>query len=389
MPETPREETTDALRDPLTRGDLLFCQPDQSRYLPAAALTPVPPSAAENPWRPGMVVAGAVPFDEAGPTPPALWTAPAWRAWRRGAQEEPAEAARPRLRGVYPTRAPWEYVRAVRRAVERLSAPDGAVEKVVLAREIRATLGEEPDWAALMGRLADRNPSATVFSVPVPGEADPGAVFFGASPELLLRKSGDAVLSHPLAGSVPRSADPEEDRRRANALLESAKDAREHAFVTRMIGQALAPVCAELSVPTAPSLLATDTMWHLGTRIEGRLAPEHAHRDALSLARLLHPTPAVAGWPTRAAMSAIRRLEHADRGLYAGAVGWVDSNGDGQWNVSIRCALLRGLEMSAWGGAGIVAESVAESELKETSAKLRTIVEGLGVDAEEAEHARW
>ncbi|KQB84800.1 isochorismate synthase [Corynebacterium lowii] len=384
MPKTPASNRA------VSRNDLFFWQGRGTRYAPAQALSAVPAARSENPWRPGTIVAGALPFDVASAAAPALWELPAWE------EAEPLllDAAAPaRLRNLRPASAPGNYISAVRRAVEELSAAETPMEKVVLAREVRAELAEEPAWPDLLASLVERNPTATTFSVPLPGgasgaglsEGDPADVFFGATPELLLRKEGATVLSHPLAGSIPRSANPEEDRRRAEGLLLSAKDAHEHAFVTQMIGQALAPVCAELDVPAQPSLLATDTMWHLGTRISGRLKAEEQHRDALSLARLLHPTPAVAGWPTGAAMSAIRDLEHADRGLYAGAVGWVDANGDGQWSVSIRCGLLRGLELSAWGGAGIVAQSEAESELRETSAKLRTIVEGLGVQIEGAQ----
>ncbi|MBC3185004.1 isochorismate synthase [Corynebacterium sp. zg-331] len=363
----------------LDRGDLFFWHEGRVRYVPARALRPDTGEA----WEPGAILAGAIPFDESGGTAPALWRAPRWQELpvRRPA---PGDVL-PEVRDLHPAAPTGDYLAAVRRAVSRLRAPDTDLHKVVLARAVTARLADEPVWGDLIDHLIRRNPAATVFSIPVPAEDVGRQVFFGASPELLLRKQGANVVSHPLAGSVPRSPDPEEDRRRAQGLLASAKDAHEHAFVVRMIAQALGPVCAQLDVPERPSLLATDTMWHLGTRMSGRLAPEHERCDALALARLLHPTPAVAGWPTDRALRVIAEMEPADRGLYAGAVGWVDAKGDGQWNVSIRCALLRGLQLTAWGGAGIVADSEAEAELRETAAKLRTIVTGLGVDAQPAE----
>ena len=147
-----------------------------------------------------------------------------------------------------------------------------------------------------------------------------------------------------------------------------------------MIAETLAPWCAELEVPDQPELLATDKMWHLGSRITGRLKdPAAEGTDALSLARLLHPTPAVAGVPTRDAMDRIHDLESADRRYFAGTAGWCDADGDGDWVVSIRAAEFDGDRVTAWAGAGIVDGSDPDSEFTETGAKLRTILEGLGI----------
>jgi isochorismate synthase len=197
----------------------------------------------------------------------------------------------------------------------------------------------------------------------------------GASPELLLRREGSSVRSTPLAGSAPRSGDPDEDRANGLALLESAKDRREHALVVEAIAETLGPRCERLTWDPEPVLLETANVWHLATRFEGELRDPAP--SALDLVAELHPTPAVGGTPRDAATSLIRELEPVARGAYAGAVGWLDAEGDGEWAIALRCALLDGPRARLFAGAGIVAASIPEHELDETERKFRAFLDSL------------
>ncbi|WP_308287253.1 isochorismate synthase [Actinomadura parmotrematis] len=332
---------------------------------------------ARGPWDgpepgPGAVTVGALPF--AAGAPDALteatdvtWDPPAPPGGPGRALPAGGAAA-------VPEPSPAEYELAVEKALVRLG--DGDVDKVVLARTLRIDTPAPVEPAALLRRLAAHDPHAHVYAVP----SGPGRTLVGASPELLVSRFGRDVASHPLAGSAARSADPAEDRRRADALLASAKDLREHAYVVRAVADGLRPYCADLDVPAEPSLVATATMWHLGTRITGRLADPGV--TALTLARALHPTPAVCGTPAAAARDLIGELEPFDRGLYGGAVGWCDAAGDGEWAVAIRCAETGGDGLRLFAGAGIVAGSHPTAELAETTAKFGTMLRALGLDGE-------
>ncbi|WP_131769163.1 isochorismate synthase, partial [Candidatus Protofrankia californiensis] len=200
----------------------------------------------------------------------------------------------------------------------------------------------------------------------------------GASPEMLVSRSGRLVVTNPLAGSAARSPDPAEDHRRAQNLLTSAKDVREHAVVVNAVVSTLRPYCLDLDVPARPSLIRTATMWHLSTRISGWLADPQV--SSLTLATALHPTPAVCGWPAAAARRAIAEIEPFDRGHYTGLVGWCDASGDGEWAVAIRCAEADENSLTLFAGAGIVPGSQPSDELAETSAKFRTLLTAMGVD---------
>lgn len=360
-----------ALLKPLAtarRGDFSFRRGATGLHVPSSHLSQV------GEWTPGRTVVGALPFDHRDGTGDRLYATDL--PLTPGSLTDGPDVTGD---GVHPIAVDpgveEAYTGAVRTALESLMG-DAALDKVVLGRAVRATLDQRPEWESLLRRLSARNRNAWVFSVPLGG----ARAFLGASPELLLSRRGDRIVSHPLAGSAPRSTDAVEDRRRAEGLTGSPKDHHEHAFVVDMIAETLAPWCVELEVPDQPELLATDKMWHLGTRITGRLKDASADgADALSLARLLHPTPAVAGVPTRDAMDRIHALEPADRRYFAGTAGWCDADGDGDWVVSIRAAEFDGDRVTAWAGAGIVDGSDPDSEFTETGAKLRTILEGLGI----------
>ena len=245
-------------------------------------------------------------------------------------------------------------------ALDEIAA--GRLEKVVLARYVDVEADTAIDRADVLARLRALYPSCTVFAV---------GTFVGASPELLVGREGDEVVSHPVAGTVRRSGDPDADARAAAALLASTKERREHALVVDAVVSALAPVCAELSVPATPSVVALRNLSHLGTRVRGRLTQS---LSALELAARLHPTPAVGGVPREAALDYIAAHEGFDRGRYAGPVGWVDARGDGCWVVGIRSAELDGARARLFAGNGIVAGADPGAELAETQLKLQALL---------------
>ncbi len=279
----------------------------------------------------------------------------------------PCRPGRPALQPVTPEA---QYLDSVRQALDAIAA--GTVTKVVLARAVQARFAHPVPVAAVVRRLRQLQPTCTVFAA-----GDVTTAFVGASPELLVERHGELVVSHPLAGTTALVGDAAVDDVATRALLASAKDAAEHRWVVDQIASVLLAAGVDLQVPPGPSVLALHGVAHLGTRLQGRL---HAPRDALALALALHPTPAVAGTPTAAALRLLGRLERFDRGPYAGPVGWVEAGGDGAFVVGIRSAVLRGGEATVFGGAGIVAGSDPEAELHETSVKLRTVLDALGGD---------
>lgn len=267
--------------------------------------------------------------------------------------------------------APSRYVDNVAQALAHIDA--GTLDKVVMSRAL--TLDLRVDVPRLLATLIERNPEAYSFAMPL-DERSPRSLV-GSSPELLLSKRGERIASNPLAGSVPRSSDPDEDARRAQALLRSAKDLREHVHVADAVADTLAPWCRRLSVPSGPGLRATPTMWHLSTEICGEL--HDPRTPSLALALALHPTPAVCGHPTREARALIEAVEGFPRDMFTGLVGWCDADGDGEWAISIRCAEIDAEQATLYAGAGIVAGSDPQAELAETRAKMATMLQAMGL----------
>jgi len=268
------------------------------------------------------------------------------------------------------------YAEAVAEALSRIRA--GELEKVVLTRAMAAT-NPGIDLAALLAELRRRDPECHLFAAP----AGEDGAFVGATPETLLRREGDRVVSLPHAGTAARwPDDPGRDREAAEALVRSAKNQHEHAAVVNAVAETLTPHCTKLRVDAEPHLVGTATVWHLATAVRGRL--RSSAPSALALAAALHPTPAVCGTPTDVAGALIARLEPASRGLYSGLVGWVDGRGDGEWAVSLRCAVITPARVRIHAGAGIVAESRPDLEVAETEVKFRTIVDALEACAEMA-----
>jgi len=273
-----------------------------------------------------------------------------------------------------PTRA--GYAHSVAGAVERIAA--GQLAKVVLARALDLS-GGSVDANAILGRLARHDPHGYTYALELPPTATGGTRrLIGASPELLVARTGRRVVARPVGGSAARASDPIEDVRRGAALLASAKDLAEHAFVVDAVVQSLSPYCRDVVAPIQPTLVRTATMWHLLTEVTGDLLDTET--SSLTLALALHPTPAVCGTPTAAAHAAIGELEGFDRGFYAGVVGWCDAAGDGEWAVALRCAELRSDTIRLYAGAGIVAGSDPISEVAETGAKFRTMLNAMGTE---------
>ncbi|WP_425487552.1 isochorismate synthase [Microbacterium immunditiarum] len=270
---------------------------------------------------------------------------------------------------------PAGYQDAVRAALDAIAA--GEVGKVVLARDLVGTIPAGSDIRRLARALANDYPDTWTYAVD-------GLI--GASPETLVTVSGGAVTARVLAGTIPRGTDADDDAHASEELAHSAKNIDEHRYAVESVLEVLRPYTRELRAADEPYTLELPNLWHLATDVAGEL---HDHASALDLVEALHPTAAVAGTPTDAAVELIRRLEPFDRGRYAGPVGWVDAHGDGEWAIALRCAQIgagpvrRHAEYSdtipviAHAGAGIVAGSDPEAELIETRVKFRPIVDAL------------
>ena len=291
------------------------------------------------------------------------------RAVARAAELEPASmplidpdpVQRTRVASAAP---PAHYEQAVERAVERIRAGD--LEKVVLAREVRAHAAADHDPGAVLGALRDAFPACFCWCVGTPELA-----FVGASPELLVRRDGARAQAVALAGTTRRSADPAVDDHLGEQLLHSVKDREEQAIVARRIGRTLEPVSVWVTAADEPMLVKVQNVQHLATPIRAQLADP---LPAVELAGMLLPTPAVGGEPRAAALPLIPALEGLDRGWYAGAVGWSDLSEDGEFCVALRCALLRGQIAHLYAGCGIVRDSVPAEELAESEVKLQALL---------------
>lgn len=254
------------------------------------------------------------------------------------------------------------YRDAVAEAVRRIRSDEA--QKVVLARDLRGRLPEGADLRRVLADLALGYPECWTFAVD-------GLV--GASPETLVSVDHGAVSARVLAGTIARGADADADRAQAAELAGSAKNQGEHAFAVQSLVAELGPHVSELSLSEQPFTLKLPNLWHLATDIRGTLDDGST---ALDMIAALHPTAAVAGTPTAAAVRLIRELEPFDRGRYAGPVGWIDANGDGEWAIALRCAQVSAAgEITAWAGCGIVADSDPDAELAETKMKFRPMVE--------------
>ncbi|MBM7503268.1 isochorismate synthase MenF [Agromyces aurantiacus] len=271
----------------------------------------------------------------------------------------------PRVRFEPGALPPESYMSAVEEAVGRIDA--GLFEKVVLAREIVGTLSEDAGLRAALAKLADDYPDTWVFAVD-------GLI--GASPETLVRVDHGTVSARVLAGTASRGRDAASDRLQATRLASSHKDLAEHALAVESAVATLAPHTARLDASPEPFTLQLPNLWHLATDLKGTLGDGSS---SLDLVAAVHPTAAVAGTPREVALCAIAELEGFDRGRYAGPVGWIDADGDGEWAIALRCAQVTpDGTVRAYAGCGIVHDSAPASELAETDMKFRPIVEAFG-----------
>lgn len=241
------------------------------------------------------------------------------------------------------------------------SIAKGQLDKLVLARDLVGSVGEGFDLRRAISRLANRYPNCWTYSVD-------GT--FGASPELLVRVTNSQVSARVLAGTASRGTDPQVDRAIATALVESTKNNHEHQFAVNSLVAALEKLCEHVSADEKPFSLALPNVWHLASDVNAVLRES---QSSLTLAAALHPTAAVAGTPTHIAIEKIEELEAFDRGRYAGPVGWISANGDGEWAIALRGGQLTETEIRAFAGCGLVAESEPSAELAETELKFQPV----------------
>ena len=253
------------------------------------------------------------------------------------------------------------WASSVAEGVARLRAGD--LDKVVLARDLMATTAQPLDPRHLLRRLADRWTDCWTYGMD-------GLV--GATPELLLRRTGSQVTSRVLAGTAARVGGAG-DEAVGHALLASAKNQDEHRYAIASLTETLAPLCTSLDVP-APHVLTLPTLMHLATDVSGKLA---GNPDLLAIIAAIHPTAAVCGTPRDVAIDLIAELEGMDRGRYAGPVGWLDSAGNGEFGVALRCAQIEERALRLYAGCGILADSDPEAELAEAQVKLLAIRDAL------------
>ncbi|GAA3168841.1 isochorismate synthase [Nonomuraea salmonea] len=264
-----------------------------------------------------------------------------------------------------------DHIATVRLIRDRIAA--GEANRIVLAQTLTATGSHGLDVTDLLIHLSGRAPYT--FALPL----GHGRTLVGTSAELLIARHGRALTTHPLAGAAPRHPTSFADQKAARDLLNSRKKRYEHRLVVESAAATLAPFCRDLRVPKQPQLQATATMWHLGSRITATLTDPPP--TSLGLAAELHPPPTSCGTPTQAARTLITELEHGNgvrRGWYAGLVGWQNAAGDGEWALTLCCAVTESpRRLRLWAGAGITAASEPADVLLETSTQLATMLQAL------------
>jgi menaquinone-specific isochorismate synthase len=259
------------------------------------------------------------------------------------------------------------WMAVVAEAVRRITA--GALGKVVLARDLVATAANRIDVRWPLSRLAATYPMCWTFHVDG---------LFGATPEMLVRRERGLVTSRVLAGTIRRTGDDTRDLALAATLARSSKDHEEHEYAVRSVADALEPHCSSMTVPETPFVLHLPNVMHLASDVAG-VVHDATTVTSLQLAASLHPSAAVGGTPTSAAVSLISEIEGMTRGRYAGPVGWMDTTGDGEWGIALRSAEIAGNTVRLFAGCGIVADSDPEAELAETQAKFVPVRDSLTV----------
>lgn len=262
-----------------------------------------------------------------------------------------------------------EWVSNVNRVLKDIET--GQLTKVVLARRKQLTADGDFSVHKVLNSLSGTYPNCSIFAL----TNDDGSCFLGASPERLIRLERGRLTLSPLAGTVPRGETREEDGAYIRDLQSSEKTLHEHAAVVKMISETLRETTNNLCWNETPDILELETVYHLVTSFKGQIKPNH---DLFDLLHRLHPTPAIAGTPTTLAIDMIRNLEE-DRGWYGSPIGWIDSRGDGDFSIAIRCALLKDNLATLYAGAGIVWGSDPDSEFDETEWKFEPLLNALDI----------
>lgn len=241
----------------------------------------------------------------------------------------------------------------------------GDIDKVVLARDLNVTTANQVDVRFILENLSTTFSDCWTYYVD-------GLI--GATPEMLLRKRGNEIISRVLAGTITQNKDKDTNELLQARLMASDKDQQEHDYAVQSVSAALAVHCTDLVVPETPTVLRLANVAHLSTEVTAVVAD---NSPALVLAGSLHPTAAVCGTPTERARDLIAEVEGMDRGRYAGPIGWIDGSGDGDLGLAIRCAEVNENKLRLFAGCGVVAGSTSESEIAESAAKFRAILNAL------------
>lgn len=264
--------------------------------------------------------------------------------------------------------AEWQEI--VGEAVKTIRRGD--LEKVVLARAVRLDAPNDFEPTRALEHFSQHAPGTYQFAFVREDDC-----FLGATPEQLVRVRGGKLETMGLAGSMPRGASPEQDVQFGDEMLASAKDRNEQEIVVRAMREILGDTCVQLQMNATPKLMKLASIQHLVTRFSGTLANGNS---ILDLVERLHPTPAVGGRPRAASLEWLRDHEKLDRGWYAGAIGWMDANLEGEFVVAIRSALLQKNQAMLFAGCGIVADSVPAREYAESQLKLKPMLAALGAN---------
>jgi len=265
---------------------------------------------------------------------------------------------------------PEQWKETIKKATDVMK--NTAVDKIVLAREVRLHFNQSANIPDILKRLVDTQPNTYVFGYEMGEDC-----FLGATPERLVKVKDDEVLSTCLAGTAPRGETMEEDEQIADNLFRDPKNREEHDYVVQMIRNTMEAYCTDVNVPSEPAVHQYKTLQHLYTPVRAKLKKNHR---IFSIISGLHPTPALGGTPRQEALAFIRENELLDRGWYGAPIGWMDSNNHGEFAVALRSALIQKDEASLFAGCGIVENSIPESEYEETNIKLMPMLSVLGVD---------
>lgn len=286
---------------------------------------------------------------------------------RMAARESTLSVTKPKVASIE-ERAKEQYMTAVADVTEQIKSGEAA--KVVIARSLTMNFEGEVQGVTALHHISNEQPGSYHF-----GLQKDEQLFFGATPERLIEISAGRAYSACVAGSIRRGKTEKEDDELGMELLADCKNREEHQYVVNMISNVFNRFCSNLAIPNKPELMKVRDIQHLFTPVEGTVA---RGIDIFSLVEALHPTPALGGVPTDTSMAIIRQAEKMDRGYYAAPIGWTDSEGDGEFAVAIRSALLEGDRAHLYAGGGIVAESEVKKEYEETWVKFRPVLRALG-----------